>query len=384
MNRRSVAIVWLFALTLIAGSCAITFYTAKLSLELATEQENFKRSSISALVQNEALKELSIFEDVIYAATIKLDADQASREMLNRVEWITQVDHFAYSENSLERSTEFSLPKSSANGIELDQVTKAILFESSNKLNSRLIYLNPLSPIKQSSIMTAGLSLKKTANNEHFIIYLDLNGLLEKITTNLQPLASISLEHSGNKEPSSNSWAIQIPNLDIHNFKNIKSKIIIFEQDLYYYKFNLLCNRIKWYGTRAIKKKNLINFEWLRQIKPKKYSFYRIDTIFKKDKYIDLKILKDGGWHFTRVISPEEIHKKELDAEHHDEYRASNKNPERIKDLIKRRMIDHDHLADTRENKYGKEFALQQLSLEKMPSYIRENQDKYKDFLDLD
>ncbi len=176
----------------------------------------------------------------------------------------------------------------------------------------------------------------------------------------------------------------EIPNLDIHNFKNIKSKIIIFEQDLYYYKFNLLCNRIKWYGTRAIKKKNLINFEWLRQIKPKKYSFYRIDTIFKKDKYIDLKILKDGGWHFTRVISPEEIHKKELDAEHHDEYRASNKNPERIKDLIKRRMIDHDHLADTRENKYGKEFALQQLSLEKMPSYIRENQDKYKDFLDLD
>ena len=28
-----------------------------------------------------------------------------------------------------------------------------------------------------------------------------------------------------------------------------------------------------------------------------------------------MKILKDGGWHFTRVISPEEIHKKELDAE---------------------------------------------------------------------
>ena len=86
MNRRSVAIVWLFALTLIAGSCAITFYTAKLSLELATEQENFKRSSISALVQNTALKELSKFEDVVYAATIEFDAEQASREMLRRVE----------------------------------------------------------------------------------------------------------------------------------------------------------------------------------------------------------------------------------------------------------------------------------------------------------
>ena len=176
----------------------------------------------------------------------------------------------------------------------------------------------------------------------------------------------------------------EIPNLDLHNIKNEKSKIIIFEQDLYYYKFNLLCDRIKWYGTRAIKKKNLLDFEWLRQIKPKKYSFYRIDTLVKKDKYINLRILNNGGWHFTRVISPEEIHKKELDAEHHDEYRASNKNPERIKDLIKRRMIDHDHLADSRENKYGKEFALKQLTLDKMPSYIKNNTDKYKEFLDLD
>ena len=176
----------------------------------------------------------------------------------------------------------------------------------------------------------------------------------------------------------------EIPNLDLHNIRNEKSKIIIFEQDLYYYKFNLLCDRIKWYGTRAIKKKNLIDFEWLRQIKPKKYSFYRIDTLVKKDKYINLRIYKNGGWHFTRVISPEEIHKKELDAEHHDEYRASNKNPERIKDLIKRRMIDHDHLADSRENKYGKEFALKQLTLDKMPSYIKNNTDKYKEFLDLD
>ena len=176
----------------------------------------------------------------------------------------------------------------------------------------------------------------------------------------------------------------EIPNLDLNDIRNEKSKIIIFEQGLYYYKFNLLCDRIKWYGTRAIKKKNLIDFEWLRQIKPKKYPFYRIDTLVKKDKYINLRILNNGGWQFTRVISPEEIHKKELDAEHHDEYRASNKNPERIKDLIKRRMIDHDHLADSRENKYGKEFALKQLTLDKMPSYIKNNTDKYKEFLDLD
>ena len=70
MNRRSVAIVWLFAITLITGSCAITFYTAKLSLDSQPSRKILtlihKRTCAEC-----ALKELSIFEDVIYAATIK-------------------------------------------------------------------------------------------------------------------------------------------------------------------------------------------------------------------------------------------------------------------------------------------------------------------------
>ena len=174
----------------------------------------------------------------------------------------------------------------------------------------------------------------------------------------------------------------EIPNLDLFDTKNSKSKITIFEQDLFYYKFNLLCDRIKWYGTRIIKKKDLINFEWLRQVKPKKYPFYRIDTFLKNDRYMNVNIVKNGGWHFTRMISPEEIHKKELDTEHHDEYRASKKTPEMIKDFIKRRVIDHDHLADSRENKFGKEFPLKQLDINEIPKYIRENQIKYSNWLD--
>ena len=215
MSRRPVAIVWLFAITLIAGSCAITLYTAKLSLELATEQENFKRSSISALVQNTALKELSKFEDVVYAATIEFDAEQASREILRRVEWITQVDHFAYSENPSNISDRLSLNRKSKQSVELDQVTKAILFESSNKLNSRLFYITPLKPTNQSSILTAGLSFKKTNRNQHFIIYLDIDLLLDKIVEVLQPLTPISLEDLRNKSMAPNTWQIEIPNLDI-------------------------------------------------------------------------------------------------------------------------------------------------------------------------
>ena len=175
----------------------------------------------------------------------------------------------------------------------------------------------------------------------------------------------------------------EIPNME--NFAKYKetNDIVIFEQKLFYYKFNLLFDRIFWYGTKAVKKKKLINFEWLRQVKPKKYNFYRLDTFFKKDKYINLKIIKNGGWHFTRVISPEEIHQKELDAEHHDEYRASNKNPKRIKDLIDRRVIDHDHIADSKNSKYGNEFKLKVISMDELPEYIKMNWKKYEQFLDL-
>jgi len=175
----------------------------------------------------------------------------------------------------------------------------------------------------------------------------------------------------------------EIPNME--NFVKYKetNDIVIFEQKLFYYKFNLIFDRIFWYGTKAVKKKKLINFEWLRQVKPKKYNFYRLDTFFKKDKYINLKIIKNGGWHFTRVISPEEIHQKELDAEHHDEYRASNKNPARIKDLIERRVIDHDHIADSKNSKYGNEFKLKVISMDELPEYIKMNWKKYEEFLDL-
>ena len=176
----------------------------------------------------------------------------------------------------------------------------------------------------------------------------------------------------------------EIPNLLNFDFNNFKKKILIFEQKLFYYKFNLLCDRIYWYGTRAVKKKDLISFEWLRQIKPKEYPIYRMDTLLKDNKYINIKIIKDGGWHFTRVLSPEKIHEKELDAEHHDEYRLSKKNPNKIKELIKRRVIDHDHLADKTSDKYGKEFELKKISNNELPEFISNNTSKYKDYLDFE
>ena len=176
----------------------------------------------------------------------------------------------------------------------------------------------------------------------------------------------------------------EIPNLDHFNFKNFNKKYVMFEQKLFYYKFNLFLDRIFWYGTKGCRKKYLNTFEKLRQIKPKVYPFYRADTFFKFDKQISLDIVKEGGWHFTRLQTPEDIHSKELDAEHHDEYRASGKNVDKIKELIKNRKIDHDHLADTKAAKYGNEFELTKMSFVNLPKFIQENKEKYKKWFDFD
>jgi len=175
----------------------------------------------------------------------------------------------------------------------------------------------------------------------------------------------------------------EIPNLSGLDLEKINEKIIIFEQKLFYYKFNLHLDRIYWYGTRAIKKKNLTTFQELREIKPKKYSFYRLDTLFKKNKFMDINIIKNGGWHFTRILSPQEIHNRELETEHSDEYIQAKKNSKKIEDLINRKVIDHDHLADKKEYKFNKEFKLKTLSINQLPIYIQDNVAKYSNYLDL-
>ena len=176
----------------------------------------------------------------------------------------------------------------------------------------------------------------------------------------------------------------EMPNFTNYSFEENKNKIVMFKQKLFYYKFNLLCDRVDWFGTKGCKKKNLISFEWLRQIKTKKYPFFRFDTMFSKNKYTNVKIIENGGWHFTRVQTPEDIHTKELDAEHHDEYRLSKKDITRVSDLIKRKTIDYDHKADSNDFKFSREFKLKTLSLNHMPLFLQQNVEKYSKWFDLE
>jgi len=176
----------------------------------------------------------------------------------------------------------------------------------------------------------------------------------------------------------------EIPNFENFDFENNKSKIIIFKQKLFYYKFNLLCDWVDWYGTKGCKKKDLISFSWLREIKAKKYFPFRIDTYFSINKYSNVKIINDGGWHFSQLKTPEEIEIKLLNQEHHDEYKLARKNLPSVADLVKRKSIVYDHKSKSTDYKFSKEFKLKTVSLDLLPLFLKNNITKYYEWFDFD
>ena len=97
-----------------------------------------------------------------------------------------------------------------------------------------------------------------------------------------------------------------------------------------------------------------------------------------------MKIVDDGGWHFTRILSPEDIHSKELNAEHHDEYRLSKKDVPSIADLVRRKIINYDFGAKSTDNKFTKEFKLKTLSIDHMPAFLKKNIHKYSKWFDFE
>jgi len=174
----------------------------------------------------------------------------------------------------------------------------------------------------------------------------------------------------------------EIPNFKYFNFRNDQNNIIIFKQKLFYYKFNLFCDRVDWYGTKGCRKKDLISLSWLREVKGKKYPFFRFDTFFSKTKYQNIKIIEDGGWHFSQLKTPKDIEIKLLNQEHHDEYKLAQKNLPNIAELVKRKSIIYDHKAKSQDYKFSEEFKLKTLSIDHMPLFLKENMNKYSEWFD--
>ena len=115
---------------------------------------------------------------------------------------------------------------------------------------------------------------------------------------------------------------------DLTKLSKIKKnkKFIAFSQKMFMYKLNLQnLDESNWMGSRITKKKYLKSMQEFRNLKFKKYPFWRLD------KYNQQII--NGGWHFSFLQTPQEILKK-IRSFSHGEFNDENVNLKQIEEKI--------------------------------------------------
>ena len=172
----------------------------------------------------------------------------------------------------------------------------------------------------------------------------------------------------------------EIPNLNSQQFKNCNKNIIIFKQLFFYYKLNLFYDLVPWYGSKATRKKNLISMSWLRNLKNKEYPFWRIDTLFSNTRYINLEIIKDGGWHFTNLMTAEKLYEKLSNFGHHDEFEMSGITVDDLQKKMDKKEVFFNHFVDKEKYKerWNYNYKLKKIGVEKLPKYLQSNDNQLK------
>ena len=174
----------------------------------------------------------------------------------------------------------------------------------------------------------------------------------------------------------------EIPNLNKINFNKINKKIIFFKQRVFYYKLNLELKNLHWIGSKAVQKKNLISPQWLRNIKDRIYSKWRLDIIFSEKKYNNIFYVYDGGWHFSYIKKPEDIEKKLKSYLHHREYDLEPLGIEKIKNFVNNKSVIYDHRVDQTQYKFSGSQKLEKIALDNLPPDVENNVNFYKEWLD--
>ena len=158
----------------------------------------------------------------------------------------------------------------------------------------------------------------------------------------------------------------EIPDLNKLNLFDKEKRYAVFLQKKFDYKLNLL-NETEgdWYGSKICLKKNLKSPQWLRDLKFKKYPFWRIDKIR------DLQIIKDGGWHFSYLQSTENILKKIASFSHGEHNKPEFANLKNIEENIR-----------MKKNIFGLKFSYKKIDIDHtFPKYIIENKEKFKEWI---
>tara|TARA_E500000331_G_scaffold86585_1_gene82208 strand:+ start:1675 stop:2544 length:870 start_codon:yes stop_codon:yes gene_type:complete len=173
----------------------------------------------------------------------------------------------------------------------------------------------------------------------------------------------------------------EIPNLESIDLNKYKSKIIIFKQAFFHYRFNLYLKNFSWFGSKCCTKRLFKTPQWLRNIKSKKYNFFRIDTIFSEKKYQNIHIVNNGGWHFTNVNDEEGIVYKLKHYAHHADTPENILNKDTFKKLIKERKFMYDHSVEKGADKHATKQDLSIYDFHLLPNYIKNNKDLFKNWI---
>ncbi len=157
----------------------------------------------------------------------------------------------------------------------------------------------------------------------------------------------------------------EIPNLKKLNLFN-KKNYAVFSQKMFMYKINLLnLDENNWHGSKICLKKNLKSPQWLRNLKFKKYPFWRLD------KPKNIQIIQDGGWHFAYLQSPKNISNKIKSFAHGEFNKEHLVNVVNIKEKIEKG-----------EDVFDRGFKIKKINIdESFPNYIFQNQDILKDWI---
>ncbi len=157
----------------------------------------------------------------------------------------------------------------------------------------------------------------------------------------------------------------EIPDLKKLNLYN-KKNFAVFLQKMFMYKLNLLnLNENNWHGSKICLKKNLKTPQWLRNLKFKKYPFWRID------KPRNLQIIPNGGWHFAYLQSAENISKKIKSFAHGEFNKEEFSNENIIQNKIKKS-----------EDIFGRGYRIKRVDVDKsFPDYILDNKEALKKWI---
>ena len=145
-----------------------------------------------------------------------------------------------------------------------------------------------------------------------------------------------------------------------------KNKYAVFSQKMFMYKLNLLnLNENNWHGSKICLKKNLKSPQWLRNLKFKKYPFWRID------KQKNLQIINDGGWHFAYLQDVKNISKK-IKSFAHGEFNKL--------DIVSEKNIEL--RINQGEDVLGRGYKIKKIEIDSSyPEYIINNKDKLKNWI---